>query len=84
MSDNPNKKLADAKLISLNQRHEVEYWAKRFNISQQELRRVVSVAGHAVRDVEAYLSMTAAQQLFFKRRIQYVERVGYERGKSKK
>jgi hypothetical protein len=46
---------SDRSRISLQQRHEVEYWTKRFGVSREQLEEAVNAVGHAVDAVERHL-----------------------------
>lgn len=41
--------------INVKENYEVEYWAKRFNISPQRLREIIAITGTSVQAVEQYL-----------------------------
>ena len=45
----------DRKLISLQQAHEVRDWAKKFGVSEDELRKAVAAVGNDASKVEEYL-----------------------------
>jgi hypothetical protein len=57
MADDPNKRRPeDARLISTNQTHEVQYWSQKFGISEEQLKEAVRTAGPMVEDVRRHLS----------------------------
>ena len=41
--------------ISLRQRHEIDYWTKRFGVSREHLEQAIHAVGNRVEDVEEYL-----------------------------
>lgn len=53
--------MADKDLISLLQIHELDYWAKRFGCTRDQLREAVAKVGNGVDRVEAYLAANAAE-----------------------
>lgn len=56
MGDNTNKTgEPDRSLVSLVQDHEVRYWTKRFGVSEEKLKRAVTVVGSSALAVEAWL-----------------------------
>ena len=42
--------------INVEQEHELKYWAERFGVSREELRRAVQAAGPMVKDVRRQLA----------------------------
>jgi len=42
--------------INVNENYEVEFWAKKFNVSPQRLREIIKVTGPAVDAITAYLN----------------------------
>jgi hypothetical protein len=42
--------------VNLNERWEVEYWTKRFGVTEAKLREAVKAAGVMVKNVEAWLA----------------------------
>ena len=46
----------DDSRVNVNQRHEVEYWTKKFRCTEEELRAAVQAAGVSATAVEAWLS----------------------------
>ncbi len=55
MSDDLNiTRPADATKINLNQSWEVEYWCKKFNVTENRLRSAVQAVGTSVSAVEKY------------------------------
>lgn len=56
MADNPNYTDGrDDSRINVNQAHEINYWTRKWGISEDVLRRAVAAVGVLVRDVEAWL-----------------------------
>lgn len=56
MSDNLNNRgPQDASKINLSEKWEVEYWTKKFGVSEHELRGAVQAVGPSVEKVEAKL-----------------------------
>ncbi|MGE5166335.1 MAG: DUF3606 domain-containing protein [Sphingobacteriales bacterium] len=51
MSDNKTKTVADRKRINVNEDHELRYWAHRFGVSRDQLKRAVSKVGVMADDV---------------------------------
>jgi hypothetical protein len=45
----------DASRIALSEDYEVDYWTRKFGISEQRLRDAVQAVGHSVDAVERYL-----------------------------
>ncbi|MBR4574870.1 MAG: DUF3606 domain-containing protein [Lachnospiraceae bacterium] len=45
----------DSRRINMNEPHEVRYWTDRFNITERELREIISKVGDSVDAVENYL-----------------------------
>jgi hypothetical protein len=56
MSDDPNKHAHDAKLISLEEDHELAYWTGALGVSADELREAVAAVGHSAKAVRAWLA----------------------------
>jgi hypothetical protein len=56
MDNREHKGNPDRDRINLNENYEVEYWAKKFDITPERLREVVKTAGTAVKDVEKYFN----------------------------
>ena len=46
----------DAKLIALEQPHEVAWWTKSLGCSRERLREAVAAVGHRARAVRAWLA----------------------------
>ncbi len=56
MSDDLNiTRPADATKINLNQSWEVEYWCKKFNVTEKRLRSAVEAVGISATAVKIYL-----------------------------
>lgn len=45
----------DGKRISLTEAHEVAYWTKALNITEEQLGKAVAAVGHMAKDVRIYL-----------------------------
>ena len=54
--DLTNRGSADRKRIALEQEHEVRYWMKALNVSEERLREAVAAVGHMAADVRAWLA----------------------------
>ena len=50
----------DRSRIDIHEKYEVEYWTKKFGVTEEELRRAVERAGTSVADVERELKNRAA------------------------
>jgi hypothetical protein len=60
MADDKSKRgPQDAKLISMKEDYEVEYWTKRFGVSRDELAAAVKAVGHSAAAVEKHLTALA-------------------------
>jgi len=56
MSDNKqNVGNPDRDRINLSETYEVDYWTKKFGVTEAELRNAVAKVGPIVADVEAFL-----------------------------
>ena len=56
MSDNTQKIWkSDADLINLYESYEVQYWIKKFGVSESELKKAVRAVGHHASEVRKYL-----------------------------
>lgn len=56
MSDDASKTgEPDRSLVSLGQTHEVQYWSRRFDVSEDQLRAAVKAVGNSVVQVSAWL-----------------------------
>jgi hypothetical protein len=56
MSDDlKNRGEPDRSRINLHEVHEVQYWARKFGVSAQELQTAVKAAGPQAKDVERHL-----------------------------
>jgi len=53
--DMSNRGQQDRSRISLQERHEVDYWTKRFGVSKERLEAAVKAVGHSVDAVERHL-----------------------------
>jgi len=56
MPDDPKKTAEDAKVISLEEPHEIQWWRKALNATEAELRAAVHQVGHSVQAVREYLA----------------------------
>jgi Protein of unknown function (DUF3606) len=56
MTDDPNKKKLDRKLISLKEPHERAFWSTTLAISPEKLAEVVAKVGHSVDAVRKELA----------------------------
>ncbi|MDB4984926.1 MAG: hypothetical protein JWN04_104 [Myxococcaceae bacterium] len=57
MADNKNLRGApDRDLISLDEDYERTRWAKKFGVTEEQLRAAVKAVGHAAQRVEAHLA----------------------------
>ena len=45
----------DRSLVSLSQRHEIDYWTRKFGCTEQQLRRAVQAVGSSAARVEDWL-----------------------------
>lgn len=55
MADNPNKRgTPDNDLVSLSQPWEVNYWTKRFNKTEAQLREAIRKVGNGVKALERH------------------------------
>ena len=50
----------DRSRINMNERYEVEYWKKKFGVSEEELRAAVARVGSSAEAVERQLKKKAA------------------------
>ena len=53
--DLTNRGAADAQRINMNERHEVEYWTKKYGVTAERLKKAVEEAGPMAKDVEKKL-----------------------------
>jgi hypothetical protein len=61
MPDDPTKKgPQDRSRISVNEKYELEYWSKRFGVSEDALRSAVKQVGNSVEAVERHLGRKAS------------------------
>jgi hypothetical protein len=61
MADDPTKKgPQDRSRISVNEKYELEYWSKRFGVSEDALRAAVKQVGNSVEAVERHLGKKAS------------------------
>ena len=51
MTDDKTKKKVDAKLISLKEPYEVEYWTKKLGVSKRKLEALVAEHGNSAAKV---------------------------------
>ncbi|RYD98985.1 MAG: DUF3606 domain-containing protein [Sphingobacteriales bacterium] len=57
MSDDLNKKGSqDSSRINTNEPHEVSYWASKFGVTKQELKRAIDKVGSSAASVEKELN----------------------------
>lgn len=55
MADDPRKRgTPDNDLVSLSQKHEVDYWTKKFGVTETQLRAAVKKVGNSVRALKAH------------------------------
>jgi hypothetical protein len=58
MTDDPNKKgRQDRSRINLSERYEVDYWMKKFGISEHQLEAAVKAVGSSAELVEQHLKI---------------------------
>jgi len=55
MSDDLNKKPADATRVNVNETWELNYWSKKFGVTKEKLKEAVKTVGPYVADVKIYL-----------------------------
>jgi len=55
MADDPLKKGADRKFISLEQPHEIRSWTESLGVTERELRAAVAAVGNSADKVREYL-----------------------------
>lgn len=56
MSDNTRKHgAADANRVNVHQKWEVEYWTKKFGVSEERLKEAAKAAGPMAANIEKYL-----------------------------
>jgi len=61
MSDDTTKRgPQDRNRINLNERYELDYWKKKFGVSEEELRSAVERAGNSAEAVERELGKKAS------------------------
>jgi hypothetical protein len=53
--DKAKKDYRDRVRINVNEKYEVEYWSKKFNVTPAKLKAAVKEVGVTVKKVEAYL-----------------------------
>lgn len=53
--DKKNRGEPDRSLISLKEKYEVDYWTKKFGVSEAKLREAVKAVGPSVDKVRQYL-----------------------------
>jgi hypothetical protein len=56
MPDDPTKHARDAKRIDISEDYECRYWSKKFNVTPEDLKRLIEKVGPMVKDVERELS----------------------------
>lgn len=55
MADDPTKRGSpDNDLVSLTQRHEIDGWRKRWNVTEQQLRDAVARVGNSVKKLDQH------------------------------
>lgn len=60
MSDSVAKHgAADAKRINVHEKWEVDYWTKKFGVSEEELKEAAKAAGPMAANVETWLKKKA-------------------------
>ena len=60
MADNPDDRgPRDRSRINVNQPHELQYWSRKFGVTEQELRSAVEKAGPMVHSVQRHLGKAA-------------------------
>jgi len=60
MADNPDDRgPRDRMRINVNQPHELQYWSRKFGVTEQELRSAVEKAGPMVDSVQRHLGKAA-------------------------
>lgn len=47
--------LTEPDLVSIEQKHELEYWTRRFGVSENQLRQAIEAVGDSTAQVEAWL-----------------------------
>lgn len=56
MADDPTKRgLEDRDRVNVHERHEVEYWTKKWGVTREELEAAVQKAGPMMKDVSKEL-----------------------------
>ena len=55
--DLTRRKPEDPTKINVNQSWEIEYWTKKFGVTEQQLRTAVNAVGPLVKDVKRYLGL---------------------------
>jgi hypothetical protein len=56
MADDKTKRAPqDAKLISLDEDYEVEYWTKKLGVTRQQLAEAIKAVGHSAERVREHL-----------------------------
>jgi hypothetical protein len=53
--DKKEKRPQDSSRINIGEDYEISYWTKRFNCSEEELRKAVDAVGVSATKVEEYL-----------------------------
>jgi hypothetical protein len=57
MADDKSKRVPqDASRINLHERYEVDYWTRRFGVSESKLEAAVMIVGSSAKAVEDYLA----------------------------
>jgi hypothetical protein len=54
--DNPKKAgEPDRSLVNVNQKHEIDYWSKKWGVSEEKLRQAVAAVGTSAAKVAQHL-----------------------------
>jgi len=56
MDDNTSIGSPDRELINTGENYEVEYWSNKFNVTPEQLKAAVKVAGNSVEQVKKQLN----------------------------
>jgi len=60
MADDPMKKRPqDSSRININERHELQYWADKFGVTQERVRQAVEKVGNSPEAVEREIKRVA-------------------------
>jgi hypothetical protein len=58
MSEQKKDHAADAARVAMTQKHEVDYWTKKWGISEDQLKAAHTAAGPMAEKIEAHLKKT--------------------------